>query len=91
MRARSATLRRQMVNVPARNADPRLHMPERWPWRTAWHRLHHTVFGTGPAHQHRTDLLPIADRPDQDDHVEELAQAGIISTPRPHLVDLWSK
>jgi hypothetical protein len=50
-RARGATLRRQLITVPARLARPArapvLHLPSRWPWAPAWLRLwnHTTVHG----------------------------------------------
>jgi hypothetical protein len=41
--ARGATLRRKIVNIPARLArpqrKPRLHLPRHWPWAHAWLRL----------------------------------------------------
>jgi DDE family transposase len=49
-KARGATLRRQLVNVPARLAQPQrrpvLHLPEHWPWADSWLTLHTTT--TGP-------------------------------------------
>src|SRR5918997_4438788 len=42
-RARGATLRRQLITVPARLARPArapvLHLPSHWPWAPAWLRL----------------------------------------------------
>jgi hypothetical protein len=52
--ARGATLRRQIVTVPARLAQPQrrrvLHLPEHWPWADRWTDLWRNVFGpaTGP-------------------------------------------
>jgi hypothetical protein len=52
--ARGTTLRRQMVNVPARPARPQrrrvLHLPEHWPWAEQWTTLWRNVFSpaTGP-------------------------------------------
>jgi hypothetical protein len=47
--ARGATLRRDLVTVPARFAaparKPMLHLPVHWPWRIEWKRLWHTVIG----------------------------------------------
>ncbi len=41
--ARAATLRRQIINVPARIAHRArqviLHLPAHWPWHNAWHGL----------------------------------------------------
>nr|WP_202897555.1 IS1380 family transposase [Actinopolymorpha pittospori] len=54
--ARGATLRRQIVTVPARIAHPQrrtvLHLPEHWPWAEQWNTLWHNVFrpATGPPH-----------------------------------------
>jgi hypothetical protein len=50
--ARGATLRRQIITVPARLARPArqpvLHLPARWPWAPAWLRLWHNITGHGP-------------------------------------------
>ena len=52
--ARGATLRRQIVTVPARQARPQrrrvLHLPAHWPWAQPWTALWIRVFGhtTGP-------------------------------------------
>ncbi len=51
--ARGATLRRQIVTVPARLARPQrravLHLPAHWPWATHWTTLWIAVFAaTGP-------------------------------------------
>lgn len=52
--ARGATLRRQVVTVPARLARPQrrraLHLPAHWPWARQWTALWAKVFGpaTGP-------------------------------------------
>jgi hypothetical protein len=53
-RARGATLRRQLITVPARLARPArapvLHLPSRWPWAPAWLRLwNHTTGHSPPA------------------------------------------
>jgi hypothetical protein len=51
--ARGATLRRQLVTVPARTARPQrrgvLHLPRHWPWTDAWLTLWHRVFRQGLA------------------------------------------
>ena len=48
--ARGATLRREIVTVPARLARPQgrpvLHLPAHWPWAQHWNSLWHTVFGS---------------------------------------------
>ena len=48
--ARGATLRRQVVAVPARLARPQrrpvIHLPAHWPWAQHWTRLWHNVFQT---------------------------------------------
>jgi hypothetical protein len=52
--ARGATLRRQIVSVPARLARPQrrpvLHLPTHWPWAQQWTALWRNVFppATGP-------------------------------------------
>ena len=47
--ARGATLRRDLVNVPARFAaparKPTLHLPAHWPWQTGWTTLWDNVIG----------------------------------------------
>lgn len=47
--ARGATLRRQIVNVPARLARPQrrrvLHLPQHWPWAQQWLEIWDGVFG----------------------------------------------
>ncbi|MHB8339786.1 MAG: IS1380 family transposase, partial [Mycobacteriales bacterium] len=52
-KARGATLRRQVVTVPARLARPQrkptLHLPEHWPWASGWRRLWQQVFTPGVA------------------------------------------
>lgn len=52
--ARGATLRRQLIHVPARLARPQrrpvLHLPEHWPWATKWMAIWNGVFTTSPAH-----------------------------------------
>lgn len=50
--ARGATLRRQVVNVPARIARPQrramLHLPAHWPWAEQWLRIWQQVFSHAP-------------------------------------------
>ena len=50
--ARGATLRRNIVNIPARLArpqrQPRLHLPRHWPWTSAWLALWHNTIGPSP-------------------------------------------
>jgi hypothetical protein len=52
--ARGATLRRQIIHVPARLARPQrrpfLHLPEHWPWATKWLAIWNGVFGQRLAH-----------------------------------------
>lgn len=49
--ARGATLRRQVVTVPARLTRPQrrrvLHLPAHWPWAGQWTALWNAVFATG--------------------------------------------
>src|SRR6188472_964341 len=51
--ARGATLRRDLINVPARFAaparKPTLHLPAHWPWQTGWKTLWDTITGYSPA------------------------------------------
>jgi hypothetical protein len=51
--ARGATLRRRIVNVPARLARPQrravLHLPTHWPWHEGWNRLWDNIFPSGAA------------------------------------------
>jgi hypothetical protein len=51
-RARGSTLRRRIVNVPARLARPQhrpiLHLPTHWPWSNAWLALWHNIIGHSP-------------------------------------------
>lgn len=48
-RARLATIRTQLINVPARLARSArrltLHLPEHWPWQPAWEQLHQRARG----------------------------------------------
>ena len=54
--ARGATLRRDLVNVPARFAaparKPMLHLPAHWPWQTGWKTLWDNVIGYAPPPNH---------------------------------------
>lgn len=49
-KATTATIRNQLINVPARLARSArrlvMHLPEHWPWEHAWHALH--AAGAGP-------------------------------------------
>jgi hypothetical protein len=51
-RARGSTLRRKIVNVPARLARPQrrpiLHLPTHWPWSKAWLALWDNTIGHSP-------------------------------------------
>lgn len=51
-RARAATLRRKIVNIPARLARPQrrpiLHLPRHWPWTDTWLMLWHNTIGYTP-------------------------------------------
>jgi hypothetical protein len=46
-KARTGTIRRKLIHVPARIASSarriRLHLPEAWPWQTAWEELFTSV------------------------------------------------
>lgn len=51
--ARGATLRRELVTVPARFAaparKPMLHLPAHWPWQSGWKTLWNNIFSYPPA------------------------------------------
>jgi DDE family transposase len=51
-RARGSTLRRRIINVPARLARPQrrsmLHLPTHWPWSKAWLVLWRNTIGYSP-------------------------------------------
>lgn len=51
-KARGATLRRKLVNIPARLARPQrrpvLHLPSHWPWTEAWLMLWDNTIGYTP-------------------------------------------
>jgi hypothetical protein len=51
-RARGSTLRRKIVNVPARLARPQrrpvLHLPTHWPWSKHWLALWRNTIGYSP-------------------------------------------
>ena len=51
-RARGSTLRRRIVNIPARLARPQhrpiLHLPTHWPWSRHWLALWHNTIGRSP-------------------------------------------
>ena len=61
-RARGATLRRQLISVPARLARPArapvLHLPSRWPWAPAWLRLWNHLIGHRPTSRCLTPTPP---------------------------------
>ncbi len=52
--ARGATLRRTIVNIPARLARPQrrtvLHLPRHWPWAQAWLTLWRNIIGSRQHH-----------------------------------------
>lgn len=52
-RARTATIRDQLINVPARIADRArswlLHLPRNWPWQQAWEALYDAASDPLPA------------------------------------------
>ena len=51
--ARAATVRRHLINIPARIAHRArritLHLPAHWPWQRAWQTLFTTVHDPPPA------------------------------------------
>ncbi|MFL6114742.1 MAG: IS1380 family transposase, partial [Catenulispora sp.] len=54
-RAATATIRRRLINVPARIAASarrlRLHLPTNWPWQKGWTALYQVVL---PSRAHAT-------------------------------------
>jgi len=48
-KATTATIRAQLITVPARISRSarrtRLHLPERWPWTDAWHAMFNSAYG----------------------------------------------
>ena len=52
--ARGATLRRTIVNIPARLARPQrrtvLHLPRHWPWAESWLALWRNIIGSSQHH-----------------------------------------
>ena len=48
-KARTGTIRRTLISVPARIASSArrltLHLPRNWPWESAWNTLFHSLFG----------------------------------------------
>ena len=54
LRATTATIRRKLINIPARVASSarrlRLHLPTNWPWHQAWKNLYaHVLPARAPA------------------------------------------
>jgi hypothetical protein len=51
-KARGATLRRRIINTPARLTRPQrrpvLHLPVHWPWKQSWITLWHDTIGHSP-------------------------------------------
>ena len=86
--ARGATLRRDLVNVPARFAaparKPMLHLPAHWPWQTGWKTLWDNVIGsTRPPNPVPPDPTieslstpPSQARPEEPRNKEKLVQAS---------------
>lgn len=56
--ARRSTLRRPIVNVPARLVRPQrrpgLHLPTNWPWSKPWLALWRKTIGSSPPHSATT-------------------------------------
>lgn len=52
-KARTGTIRRKLINVPARIASSarkiRLHLPQAWPWQSAWEQLFAATHAPPPA------------------------------------------
>ena len=53
-KARTDTIRRALINVPARIASSArrltLHLPRDWPWETAWKAMFTSAFGRNTPH-----------------------------------------
>ena len=97
--ARGATLRRDLVNVPARFAaparKPMLHLPAHWPWQTGWKTLWDNVIGFPPSSHEPPEpsrqplsTPPSPARPEDCHNKEKLVQASGSRMPprhtRPH-------
>ena len=67
--ARGATLRRDLVAVPARFAaparKPMLHLPAHWPWQIGWKTLWDNIIGYGLATPSRLTPPPPSTPPSQ--------------------------
>lgn len=95
-RARTATFRAQLIQVPARIANHarkwRLHLPTAWPWQAAWESLYDRAHGTATAIACVLPLTaregpPVAKpgRPANPAHPEpEIADSIPISSPGNH-------
>jgi len=61
-RATTATIRRKLINLPARVASSarrlRLHLPESWPWQAAWSAFYDAVLPRQGTVPHRS-IVPI--------------------------------
>ena len=88
--ARGATLRRDLVTVPARFAaparKPMLHLPAHWPWQIGWKTLWDNIIGYSPrdptSRMNATVTLPTRHpRPDPGDHVESWCRPADHSCP----------
>ena len=96
-RATTATVRRKLIQIPCRIATSArrmtLHLPQDWPWQTAWTQLNDRVADPpGTAHQLTTQPTPPA-RPDdrgtpwqrgQPLHHAHHQPAGHSTAGRPH-------
>ena len=87
--ARGATLRRTLVNVPARLAQPQrrtvLHLPEHWPWAKPWLTLWDRVFGRGRTTHRSLNPSTRPNSPDPETHSGNAGQTSGPGTPtQPH-------
>ncbi len=83
-RATTATLRAQLINVPARLAHSArklvLHLPKRWPWQPAWEQLWDLTMGAPAA---RAPLTNRPTSPNPNNKVEAAGTTGRTRTPPP--------
>ena len=85
-KATTATVRRKLIHVPARVASSArritLHLPEAWPWQTAWTRLFDRV-ADPPATATVLTTQPQAARPEEPGVEHPDSEVGRSRTPPP--------
>jgi hypothetical protein len=90
-KARAGTVRRKLVNIPARIASSarriRLRLPEAWPWQASWEQLFAAVHA--PPLQHRNPARPGPQGPEQDQTWNTpAARPGTLTCPKPETVPI---